>query len=313
MPSSLALYCGCFQFSISVQSRTVDIALRVVPARPMAEEQLKLFDTCSVLQERFDRAFFRSLPGCAGVYLMCDASDRIIYVGKAKNLRQRIGSYRYGRCSRKTARLVARVASIRWRICASEEAALLEENRLLRELRPRFNRMNTWPKASRFVRVTLESSGIQLSLVDEPHGECYGAFKGASRENFGALLRFLCARNGSYGLLPRRLLIERTPAVFAFSKQQARSWLANLRPFLRGESDELLKSFATPALNDCLFHAAFRQVDLLALEHFFRVGPQRNLALREHFGVERLIAQHELDDLIVRHRQTQCVGNANAM
>src|SRR4026209_400075 len=111
----------------------------------MPEEQLRLFETGSVLQRRFDRTFFRSLPACAGVYLMCDAEDRIIYVGKAKNLRQRIGSYRYAgeRCSRKTARLVARVASIRWQQCASEEAALLEENRLLRELRPQFNRMNT--------------------------------------------------------------------------------------------------------------------------------------------------------------------------
>src|SRR4051812_38130340 len=103
----------------------------------MAEEQLKLFSTRGVFQERFDRSFFRGLPECAGVYLMCDAHNRIIYVGKAKNLRQRIGSYRYAHdhCSRKTARLVARVTSIRWQPCASEEAALLEENRLLRELR----------------------------------------------------------------------------------------------------------------------------------------------------------------------------------
>ena len=282
----------------------------------MTEEQLKLFDTCSVLQQRFDRAFFRTLPACAGVYLMCDAKSRVIYVGKAKNLRQRISSYRYvdQGCSRKTARMVACIASIRWRICASEEDALLEENRLLRELRPCFNRINTWPKASRFVRIATGTTSVQLSLVIEPDGECHGAFKGASRQNFASLLRWLCARDAPYASLPRSLLPERAPATCEFSTKQAESWLDHLRLFLRGESDELLKSSAmTSNRDDFPFQVVFRQTDLVALEHFFRIGPQRNRALRERFGVGHLIPQHELDDLIVRHRQTQRAGgSANA-
>ena len=281
----------------------------------MAEEQLKLFKLRSVLQERFDRGFFRSLPRETGVYLMRDAADRVIYVGKAKDLRQRISSYRYAAegSSRKTARMVARVATIRWQICVSEEAALLEENRLLRALRPRFNRMNTWPKTSRFIRVTVGVSHVQLGLVSEPEGECYGAFKGASRANFGALLRLLYAMNGSYSLLPRRLLVERTPTHAEFSIHSSEAWLANLRSFLRGESDALLKPPATGNADESVFDIAFRQSDVATAEHFFRIGPLRNKTLREHFNPPHLIAPHELDDLIVRHRKTQRPGgSANA-
>ena len=281
----------------------------------MAEEQLKLFETCSLFRHRFDRAFFRALPACAGVYLMCDAGGRIIYVGKAKNLRQRIGSYRYATesCSRKTARLVARVASIKWQECASEEMALLEENRLLRELRPRFNRTNTWPKASQFVRLVADSSSVQLSLTTEPDSQCFGAFKGASRDSFGALLRLLWTLDDDYAAVPRSLLLQRPPGFHEFSPVRAEAWLNFLKCSLRGECDELVSRFtAAAAREERPFYSAFRQADLIAVEQFFRVGPQRNHRLRLHFGAGELINQEELDDLIVRDRQAQRVPGSTA-
>lgn len=276
----------------------------------MPEEQLKLLETCSVFKHRFDRTFFRSLPDCAGVYFMCDAADRIIYVGKAKNLRQRIGSYRYAdsRCSRKTARLIARVASIRWQECASEEMALLEENRLLRELRPRFNRMNTWPKASQFVRLIANSSLVQLSLTPQADAQCFGAFKGASRDSFGALLRLLWTLDHDYATLPRSLLLQRPRSCYEFSPGRAEAWLRALQASLRGECEELVNRFAAVAAREeCPFYSAFRQADLAAVEQFFRIGPQRNRRLRLQFGAEEMIGQEELDDLIVRDQQAQRV------
>ncbi len=201
--------------------------------------------------------------------------------------------------------------SIRWQVCASEEAALLEENRLLRELRPRFNRMNTWPKAARFVKLECAAASARLSLAVEPAGECYGAFKGASRQNFGALLRLLWALNESYAALPRSLVLERSPDTYEFPLVRADTWLDELRSFLRGECDALMNRFATSPADDGQFHTAFRQADLLAVEHFSRIGPQRNRALRTRFNTPELIAQHELDDLLVRQRHApRCAGNA---
>jgi hypothetical protein len=283
----------------------------------VAERQLNLFTTRSVLCERFDAAFFRSVPRKPGIYLMSDARHRIIYVGKAKDLRARLGSYRYAheRCSRKTSRLVARIANIRWQICASEEAALLEENRLLQELRPRFNRVNTWPKAYRFVRIAEVSGGIKVSLSGEGEGECYGAFKGASRQTFGALLRLLTRLDVPYSALPRPLLCERAPTEFEFNHECAARWLNALRAFLRGKCDRLLKkSCAVDVHDQSRFHITFHAADLATLEHFFRIGPQRNHALRGRLGsTTDLIAQEDLDDWIVRGGKNQRAdGSAKA-
>ena len=251
------------------------------------------------------------IPHEPGVYLMSDAGGQIIYVGKARDLRQRLGSYRYihGCRSRKTARLTARVAQIRWQVCDSEEAALLEENRLLRELRPRFNRVNTWPKAHCFIRVTTCEATIELSLSAGSGPECYGAFNGASRQNFGALLRLLwtAINQTAYGELPRALLLERTPAHYQLKAAHHEDWAASMHAFLLGESDDLLTQISAKAhVNDSVFHASFRQADAEAVQHFFRIGPQRNHLLRQQFGNgSSLISQNDLDDWMVRGRKLQ--------
>lgn len=282
----------------------------------MAAEQLKLFSVCNVLHERFGRAFFRTLPATAGVYLMYDARDALLYVGKAKNLRQRIGSYRYAQpeCSKKTARLLGCVTDIRWQTCTSEEGALLEENRLLRELRPRFNRVNTWPKASRFVRITLQEQSVHLSLASDQEGECYGAFKGASRECFAALLRLLSTNDRSYALLPRSLLSERGPSAYEFSNERAQAWLPALRSFFHGIPDALSQHFASAPEESCPFYRAFRESDVAAVSQFFRAGPERNRALRKYLRAGDLIPPEALDDFIVRQRflQSPSAANANA-
>jgi hypothetical protein len=57
-------------------------------------KQMLLFPDPRPLVERLGRDFFRQAPERSGVYLMRDSSDTVLYVGKAKNLRKRLGSYR---------------------------------------------------------------------------------------------------------------------------------------------------------------------------------------------------------------------------
>src|SRR5438046_1372219 len=114
--------------------------------------QMLLFPDPRPLVEILGPAFFRDAPQNPGVYLMRDSFDQILYVGKARNLKKRLGSYRVAnpdRLRRRHLKLLRAVARIELRECVTEAAALATESELLRSLRPRFNRAGTWPAPPR--------------------------------------------------------------------------------------------------------------------------------------------------------------------
>ncbi|MFN3766791.1 MAG: excinuclease ABC subunit UvrC [Ectopseudomonas guguanensis] len=85
-------------------------------------------------------AFLATCSGRPGVYRMFDADARLLYVGKAKNLKKRLSSYfRKTGQAPKTAALVARIAQIETTITANETEALLLEQTLIKEWRPPYN------------------------------------------------------------------------------------------------------------------------------------------------------------------------------
>ncbi|TXT38045.1 MAG: excinuclease ABC subunit C, partial [Planctomycetota bacterium] len=83
----------------------------------------------------------RSLPTTSGVYLMKDAVGRVIYVGKAVNLRSRVSSYFNSKAAfdRRICDLVPEIRDVDHIGCDSEVEALLLEARLIKDIRPRFN------------------------------------------------------------------------------------------------------------------------------------------------------------------------------
>ena len=85
------------------------------------------------------RALVRQSPDSPGVYIMRDEESRIIYVGKAKILRNRLLSYFSGKKDTKTRHLVSRVSDIEWLLAGSEYDALLMENNLIKEHSPKYN------------------------------------------------------------------------------------------------------------------------------------------------------------------------------
>ena len=85
-------------------------------------------------------AFLATCSGRPGVYRMFDAEARLLYVGKAKNLKKRLASYfRKTGQAPKTAALVARIAQIETTITGNETEALLLEQTLIKEWRPPYN------------------------------------------------------------------------------------------------------------------------------------------------------------------------------
>src|SRR5882724_2935015 len=83
----------------------------------------------------------KQFPTAPGVYLMKDAQGVVIYVGKAKNLRNRTGHYFTKAAAEdvRTADLVRLIADVDYLDAESEVDALLMEARLVKDVRPRFN------------------------------------------------------------------------------------------------------------------------------------------------------------------------------
>ncbi|HZV13090.1 MAG TPA: excinuclease ABC subunit UvrC [Candidatus Kapabacteria bacterium] len=100
----------------------------------------------------------KNLPVSPGVYIYKDAAGNIIYVGKAKSLRNRVHQYfQEGRPhDPKTAVLVSKIADLDWVITDSEVEALILENNLIKQHHPRYNVMLRDDKSYPYIRVTKE-------------------------------------------------------------------------------------------------------------------------------------------------------------
>ena len=102
-----------------------------------------------------------------GVYIMKDADGHVIYVGKAINLRKRVGSYfqRQEAHSAKTALLVTRIADIETVVTASEKEALILESNLIKRHRPRFNVVLKDDKRYPSIRINITAPYPKIEIV----------------------------------------------------------------------------------------------------------------------------------------------------
>ncbi len=109
----------------------------------------------------------KKLPPRPGVYLMRDKSDTIIYVGKAVNLNNRVRSYFRANIGRgpKIDRMVSLIDRFEYIVTDSELEALVLENDLIKEYRPRYNTMLRDDKTYPYIRVTVAEDYPRISLT----------------------------------------------------------------------------------------------------------------------------------------------------
>lgn len=145
------------------------------------------------MSESFDSsAFLASCSSRPGVYRMLDSEARLLYVGKAKNLKKRLSSYfRKTGLAPKTAALVARIAQVETTITANETEALLLEQTLIKEWRPPYNILLRDDKSYPYVLLS-DGDFPRLSLhrgAKKQKGRYFGPYPsaGSIRESLGLL------------------------------------------------------------------------------------------------------------------------------
>lgn len=269
---------------------------------------------------RFDRkfgeGFLRELPAGPGVYLFKDAEGRVLYAGKAKDLRRRLQGYRNAgrrKAHRKMRTLVREAHALEVRPQASERAALLLENELIRTLRPPYNVDGAYSFLYPAIGLGAHRHQTLLAFTTRPEAwrelplEWFGSFRSRARardafDAWSALLLALAHPE------PR----ARLPAVPRFRGARLlglRQIPAGLREasraFWAGESRALLPRLATCLLEkpDARRRAAEIEDDLRTLDAFYHRDVTRlREALRLAGRPPGFVPRHERDALFLAVR-----------
>ncbi|WP_340105283.1 nucleotide excision repair endonuclease [Rhodohalobacter sp. 8-1] len=285
----------------------------------MRNETLTLITAKPLLEERLGTDQFSTLTTRPGIYRFYDDSDNLLYVGKAKNLRTRLFSYKRakpGQVSRKVSRLIGRIARLEIEETDSEQNALLLENRWIRKERPPFNHANKQTEAYYFIYFKPGKEFLEFRLSMRIHDETdandwYGSFKGHApvRRSLGCLLQLMWM--AEYGIqsphhLPVQLTRRLTPMRYQLLLKPNSAALkyniddAVCKWFL-GDSCDILDYVSVRIENGrnklTPFQTRFLEDRLHHLKSFYDRTLQRYRHLR---GDRRIIAQDELDDLVVK-------------
>ena len=136
------------------------------------------------------------LPLLPGVYIMLDEHSEVIYVGKAKKLKNRVSSYFHGEHLPKVAAMVDKVADFNVIVAASEFEALVLENSLIKRHKPHYNILLKDDKGYPFVRVDLRQDYPVMTIssrAGKDGARYFGPYGGRSqtREIIGTVCRAL--------------------------------------------------------------------------------------------------------------------------
>lgn len=114
-----------------------------------------------------EKTKIKALPESPGVYLMRDSESRIIYAGKAINLRKRVASYfgSSGDFSQKTVSLVSNIKTIDYITTGSEKEALILEYNLIKKFRPKYNVLLRDDKTYPYLKITTRDDFPLLQVV----------------------------------------------------------------------------------------------------------------------------------------------------
>ena len=197
-----------------------------------------------------------TLPTKPGCYLMKNAEGKIIYVGKAINLRARVRSYFHNDSSQdnKTRRLVREIADIEWIVVGSELEALILEMNLIKRHRPRFNVRLKDDKRYPYIKIHWHEAYPKVTVtrqMTEDGSHYFGPYTSvwAVHQTLDVLRRIFpyltCDReisgDDTRACLYFDIKLCSAPCIGAVNQVEYRQMITDQQDFLNGKSDPIIK------------------------------------------------------------------------
>ena len=200
----------------------------------------------------------KSLTTRPGVYKMLNDKGEVVYVGKAANLKKRVGSYfRKQQTDPKTAALVSHIRSIETIVTHTESEALLLENNLIKNLKPYYNVLYRDDKSYPYIYVSTEQAFPRLAFhrgAQKGKGRYFGPYPsaGAVRETLALLQKLFPVRqckesffkNRSRPCLQYQIKRCTAPCVGLITPEDYQHDVRHAILFLEGKSNKVVEELA---------------------------------------------------------------------
>lgn len=266
--------------------------------------------------QKFGEGLLAQVGTGPGVYRYADAEGVVIYVGKAKNLRRRLASYRNAgrkKAHRKMRRIVKAASSLSYEEVETEEAALLVENALIRELRPALNVEGAFAFLYPAIGIARTERHVLLCFTTKPEEyEALGlAWHGTFRSRLRAKAAFdaLVALLGLVGHLEKRAALPAHASLrgsrLVGVRQLSADLTQSLARFFAGEDGAFLGELSRALLDRprARRDAGDVQEKLGVLKHFFEQDAVRlRDALRTTGDSGTYVSGADRDALFIRAR-----------
>ena len=228
-----------------------------------------------------------TMPTQPGVYQFLNKENKIIYVGKAKNLKKRVSSYFRGTISsRKTKNLVKNIAEIKHVVVNSESDALLLENTLIKKFQPKYNILLRDDKTYPWIVIKNEAFPRVLTTrrVEKDGSEYFGPFTNYKtvRTIMGIFSSLYSLRTCSFDLSSKNIENKKYKVCLEFhignclggcegkqTEDEYQVYISNIRDFLKGKISSSINYFknemniASENLNFEKAQRAKEKIDLL--------------------------------------------------